>query len=244
MKAGIRADVASEQAVKIPMNPHESSSGRFSNESLLDTQFLETVLSSKRASPSTEKLRMLLDLGAHIDGPNRDGMPIRHALTKNSEALVNFLIDSHANVHAELPGRQITSTLLHWASYQARPAKYVGDLAQRTMLTNIVSIIAAGAEPAKLNGANRPPESLLGEDLPAIFKIAFSSPLHAAIDLGRPDLCLELLDLGYDPDTKNSNRSSAWSFAKKSPECLGAMQAWLANQAIEKLLKKGIPLSP
>ena len=203
----------------------------------LDAQFMDAIMSSKRAAPALDKLGGLLELGAHVDGPDRDGMPMRRAISQNSEPLVNFLLDAGADVHAEVSASLTTNTLLHWAAYLCRLA--ARNLQHKAPLAIIVTLIAAGADPAAGDCKGELPASLLGTDLSAPFRNVFSCPLHAAIELQRPDLCVKLLDRGHDPLGKNKKRQTAWSLAKShSPECLGAMQSWLASRAIEDLLHR------
>lgn len=202
----------------------------------LDIQLLDEIRSTKRVTLLPEKIKELLSLGAHVDGPSRDGMPLRFAIANFSCPIVQLLVYSGANVNANLGYKRITSNPLHWAAHRSN-SKKMSEFECHFSLTNIVFLIAHGANHVAIDAEGSTPADYLDKKLPSSFRQVFELPLHAAIELNKPNLCIKLLNLNFDPQAKNKKKQTALSFAKsESPECFGVMQSWLANQAIEEML--------
>ena len=67
-------------------------------------------------------------------------------------------------------------------------------------------------------------------------RLAIALPLHAAIALNRPELCLGLLEREIDPEVKNSRKQTAWRNAElNAPQCQAVMLAWRTRQAMADL---------
>lgn len=212
----------------------------------LDDQFVKTIETSNRNDPPLEQLRHLLTLGAHVDGPSRYGLPIRLALVKYSETLVNFLIDEGADVNAKRSNDKLFRSILHWAVYRVRGYGYDSHQYRfQASFGNIISLIAAGADPTALDRNGDPASTWFKSDVPPTLKNVCLFPLHAAVKMDRPELCLKLMEAGYDPEQKIPGKQTALSFAKsRSHVCLGVMQSWLATKAINEVLKQAVTPSP
>lgn len=178
----------------------------------------------------------MLSQGSNIDWPGENGMPLRFAITKYSEPLMRFLLDCGANPNASVRALSDTPTVIHWAATRARGTT-LDEFECRSSMSNMLDLIAAGADTSEISGNGKKPAELLSHELPAVYKNVFRLPLHAAIEIDRPDLCTKLLERGFNPDDKNPRRQTAFSHAKlSSPACLGVMQSRLASKAVESML--------
>lgn len=212
----------------------------------LDMRFEAAVSSCSKTNPNLYGLRELLSEGAHIDGTQQDGLPLRHAITKVSMPLIHFLVAAGADVNARLITRVNdansiqphfnTETPLHWATYRASSRGQL-DLETIQYAEMILTLMAAGADEKARTVNGLVPTAILSERTSLLIETALTLPIHAAIQINSPSLCMRLLDRQYNPDAKNRRKQTAWRLAElKSPECLAGMRSWQAMQAINGVI--------
>ncbi len=219
----------------------------------LDIEFERTVNSSSSKQPDLENLRSLLARGANIDGFARNGVPLRHAVTKLSVPLIRFLVDAGANLHARIPSKTEganreqphfnVDTILHWAAYRSAQ-KRARDFEAMRHTEVMVELIASGAAYKTESSHGLQPVDLIDPKGPKLLKMALTYPLHAAVMLHNSGLCIRLLERGIDPDEKHA-RQTAWRLAElQHPECLAAMRSWQAKVAIDRMLNETAATKP
>jgi hypothetical protein len=214
-------------------------------EQSLDIQFEHAISSGLSNRPNLAHLQGLLAQGAHVDGCARNGLPLRHAVTKLSIPLIHFLAESGANLNARNPSKVEglnqeqphfnVDTILHWAAYRSAKKK-ARDFEALQHAQVMLELIALGANPQTVSSYGQQPADLVDSKGPTLLKTALTHPIHVAVVLHNPGLCIKLLDRGFDPDEKNAHQT-AWRLAEiKSPACLAIMRSWQAKVAVNRML--------
>lgn len=194
------------------------------------------------------EVKRILESGANPNGQNCDGSPLRKAITLKSAKIVSALLaygadpnlrmQTLAQPNADMGPRHQVETAFQHAIYQCcwHDPHYESNLSKRMLL----ELIAAGAD--------RDAKTYLGMTCIDLAKAITSTsrtvqltlalPLHAAISLNDPDLCLRLLGRGIDPQERNARRQTAWRNAElNSPECHAVMSAWKSKQTMALIAK-------
>lgn len=205
-------------------------------------------LSGKTVDGLRPRVLQLLKDGANPDGPDRDGAPLRRAIELKSTFVVEDLLEHGANpnarllsLHADLAeplktlAQNNVDTVLHWAIYRACLSS--SNWPNRAPIAIVLNLIATGADRAATSQFGMSCLELAERESNGARAIpdAISTPLHAAVKINDIHLCLKMLELGFDPDEKNSRNQTAWRIAElHAKECLAAMHAWRSRAVVAK----------
>lgn len=187
-----------------------------------------TALCNAVSSGNEKRCQRLLDMGANPDLPltqtggfSRDGhTPLHLAAQFGHIACALLLIKAGANINLTVYGGSLHLSALFFALRGGY--KTLG-----------LSLIAAGANPALTMAAQ------LNRDGVQILK----HPLHEAVKTESTELCLRLLERGYDPLQKNAGKKSVVQLVREfnRPEIASLLGSWLARKAANHALQELTP---
>lgn len=219
------------------------------SQSPIATDALHAILVSGNYDGIYKDVVDVLKGGADPDGIKRNGWPLRRAVDLKNPKILAALLAHGADLtlrtklfDAEpslqrLPHNNL-DTVMHYAAYQT--CKFVRGGETSLARKILLELIAAGADVAAQSAYGMSCIDLAKAEAgnSQVVPSTLTLPLHAAVSLNDPDLCLRLLERGIDGDERNPRRQTAWRNAElNSPECHAIMSAWKSKQTMALIAK-------
>lgn len=223
----------------------------------LATEALHAILASGNYRGISEDVVDVLKGGADPDGIKRNGWPLRRAVDLKNPKILAALLAHGADLTLRTklfdaePDLQRLShnnldTVLHYAVYQGCKFARNGETSWAKRM--LLELIAAGADPQTKSAYGMGCIDLAKAEAgnSQVVPSTLALPLHAAVSLNDPDLCLRLLERGIDGDERNPRRQTAWRNAElNAPECYAVMSAWRSRQTLMRIARSSsAPIHP